>query len=501
MENNQEDIAKWMDIFLRKGHVNSYMFGDEFGNPANTMEFMRRYGMEKIYNQYALAERDAGQTLSEEQFKRAEGQMEDLAQIFKVMASKELHKNNIFVNVAYDKMDKETAKASVRSQLVAMGIGEEVIDRLDLDNLDELAVNDKTLTIRVKDDPTIREFFKNNDFKYEVEGDVLVAEAVIHVEEGITVDATEENQKILDENEIEYIRMAEGKNPKGDRNKFFIPNSWDAFAYSVANQGARCASRVVNSQFSKHAALLFGMVGATALLNPAVGWCVFIAVRRSGLLRDKGNRAPELDLYKSRALNAGHTVMTTQQRHHRTEEVYLYKLNGKTCSIPARDVRIPDHIRGVHLSADQRERFRRGELLELTDKKGQSFAVRIDVTQPDLVREHYKVLRTDKQPTAVPNRLSSDTEKLDYIARFGYKAVNDIYGKAGLNRHRDDFLQKHGLLEQFAKAQKAYYNAGHGRDEGEKQQNQQEFNKCDAALKDLANNLVLSQRKQNGMGI
>ena len=243
------------------------------------------------------------------------------------------------------------------------------------------------------------------------------------------------------------------------------------------------------------------MLGATALFNPAVAWCVFIAVKRSGIMRDKGNRAPELDLYKSRAVDAGHTVLTTQKRHNRLEEVYVYKLDGKVCSIPARDVRIPDHIKGVHLSADQRERFRRGELLELTDKEGQKFAVRIDVTQPDLVRQHYKVLRTDKQPTAAPNRLSPDTEKLDYIARFGYKGVSDIYGKQGINYHRDKFLQEHGLLEQFNQTQKAAYSINKGRDENEKQQNQQEFNKCDAALKDLANNLVLSQRKQNGMGI
>ena len=56
-------------------------------------------------------------------------------------------------------------------------------------------------------------------------------------------------------------------------------------------------------------------------------------------------------------------------------------------------------------------------------------------------------------------------------------------------------------MEQFNQTQKAAYSINKGRDENEKQQNQQEFNKCDAALKDLANNLVLSQRKQNGMGI
>ena len=501
MENRQQELARWMEIFLRKGHVNPMSFGDEPENPANTMEFMRKYGMDKIYNQYILAARDAEHTLSDEQRARDEAMLDDMAKVFKMQAGKVLYENKIFINVLYDKMDKEAAKASVRSQLSGMGISDEVIDKLYLDNLDDLQVNDKTLTIRVKNDPTVLQFFKDNDFNYKVEGNELVAEAVIHVEEGISVDNTEENRKILDENEIEYILMAEGKNPKGSPSRLFIPQSWDAFAYSVSNQSVRCTNRIINSQFSKNAALLFGMLGATALFNPAVAWCVFIAVKRSGIMRDKGNRAPELDLYKSRAVDAGHTVLTTQKRHNRLEEVYVYKLDGKVRSIPARDVRIPDHIKGVHLSADQRERFRRGELLELTDKEGQKFAVRIDVTQPDLVRQHYKVLRTDKQPTAAPNRLSPDTEKLDYIARFGYKGVSDIYGKQGINYHRDKFLQEHGLLEQFNQTQKAAYSINKGRDENEKQQNQQEFNKCDAALKDLANNLVLSQRKQNGMGI
>ena len=55
MENRQQDLASWMEIFLRKGHVNPMSFGDEPENPANTMEFMRKYGMDKIYNQYPLA--------------------------------------------------------------------------------------------------------------------------------------------------------------------------------------------------------------------------------------------------------------------------------------------------------------------------------------------------------------------------------------------------------------------------------------------------------------
>lgn len=179
----------------------------------------------------------------------------------------------------------------------------------------------------------------------------------------------------------------------------------------------------------------------------------------------------------------------------------MYRLNGKKCSIPARDVRIPDRIKGVHLSAAQRESFRRGELVELTDKQGEKFHVRIDVTNPDMVRHHFKVMRTDKQPTAVPNRLSPNTEKLDYIARFGYKGVYDIYRKSSVNRDRDNFLQKYGLHDLFSKIQVAEFKAQNTHDKDQKQEIQEQINKTDAALKDLANNLVLSQNKQNGRGI
>lgn len=501
MQNKQDDIEKWMDIFLRKGYVSPLTFGDEENNPQNTMEFMRRYGMDKIYNQYLTAERDVLHTLSDEQRDRATVQMTDCANIIRHAANKMLYEQGIMLDQVFRSDDKEAAKESVREQLRMAGFSDAAIDALQLDDLDNMQYNDKTFTFTVDDTDQTRGFFDLHGFSYRKEGDKLVGEATVHLEEGIKVDDTEENRKMLDENEIEYIRMAEGKNPKNAKNSLFIPFSWDAYAYAVSNQGVRCANRIVNSQVGKNAALLFGMIAATALFHPAVAWCVFIAARRSGIMRDKGNRGPELNLYKQRALEAGHTIMTTQKRHGRLEEVYMYRLGGRNCVIPARDVRIPDRINGVRLSAAQRESFRRGELVELTDKNGQGFHVRIDVTNPDMVRHHYKVMRTDKQPTAVPNRLSPDTEKLDYIARFGYKGVNDIYRKGGNNRERDNFLQKYGLHEVFSKIQNADFNVRNSFDKDVKQQNQEVINKSDAALKDLANNLVLSQHKQNGRGI
>lgn len=497
MGQKEKDIQQLMDVFLRKGHASTATFGDEASNPQNTLEFMRRHGMDGLYKEYHRAQTEAAATLSDSQRDRCNVILNENAQLMREKARNELIGLGIDLTRVYEGEDPEKIRATVRTQLSELGMGADAIDALRLDNIEELLNNDRAFTMRVHDRKEMRDFFEREGFEYTLDGDMLEVQGTMHVEEGVTVDDSPENRKILDDNEIEYILMAQGRNPKGS-SKLFIPHSWDAFQESVSNQSVRMTNRLINSQLAKDAALFAGALAATALLNPAVGWMVFIAFRKSGLMKDRGNRGPEIDLYKEKALRAGLTVLTTQRRGHRNEEVYLYSLNGNVCAVPARDVRIPEAIKGVRLSADQRERFRMGELVTLRDKKGEAFQVRIDITQPDMVREYYKVMRSDKETVPKPTSMSPDRDKLDYISRRGYQGVLDIWKGDVLGYGGDRFLKQYGLYETFEAAHKSLQDFKEATDTAQQQKCHDNYNKFDADLKDLANNLVISHNK--GMG-
>lgn len=125
---------------------------------------------------------------------------------------------------------------------------------------------------------------------------------------------------------------------------------------------------------------------------------------------------------------------------------YYFSDMGKICSVEARHVKIPNMVKGITLSPIEREKLRKGELVTLKDKKGNEFAVRIDVTRRNGLQEYYKDGRSMK---SVPSPQSPDEVKLEYIKEKGFGGIHDIYGEKTLNLERDTFLDRFGLKADY----------------------------------------------------
>lgn len=498
---NKEDMTRLFEIYLRKGHVNPMDFGDSPDKPEAAMDFAVRMGFHDLYETYGRHKVTAETTLSDTQKMQAEHRMNETATLIREYCRAKMARDGgLDIEKEYGRQpDRDTAKEMIRRQLVAMGIPEQVIDKMQLDNIDEMLVNDKDFTVIVDDTPENRQFFDRQEYEYEVKDGKLHAQATVHVEEGIAIEDTPETTRLLDENEIDYVKMAMGKNPKGSPAYNFIPLSWDAFAYSAQNQAVRAGNRILNSQLTKNTALFVGLAMSANVVAPVFVLAAFIMFKKMGLFRDNGNRRAMPDMYQRKALDAGLTVFSTERRGGQRQEVYMYKHQGRICTVPARDIRIPDHIKGVHLSADERERFRKGELLELKGHDGQTFHVRIDVTQPGLVREYFMQMKSDRQPTAKPTVRSSDTEKLQHIAKMGFQGVRDIYGKYNINLERDRFLEKNGMRADFFAALQAEERVNMAVGTDDKKAAEAEFKNFDRKLMDIADNVLTSQRK-SGIG-
>lgn len=502
MKISNEEMTHLFEIYLRKGNVNPGDFSEEDDKPVKTKEFARQFGFEKPYEAYLQNKKEAETTFSDVVKKQAEQRMNDQAAIIRDRCRVNMAKGGVDIEKLFGKQpDVEQARQLLREQFKALGMDDKTIAKLGIDNIDEMLVNDREFTVVVEDTPANEKFFKEQGYQYERKDGKLHAQATIHIEEGVAVEDTDKARKALDDVDIEYIRMAQDRNPKGSPAYNFIPVSWGAFTYSAHNQASRFCNRILNSQLTKNTAVMMGLIHASAFINPVFTVAAFLMFRQMGVFRDKGDRKFAPDYYQRKALDKGLTVFGQQQRGGRMDEVYAYMHKGKMCYIPARDVRVPDTIHGVRLTADQRERFRIGELIELKDRKGNSWQVRIDVTQPSLVRDHYQSMKSDKTPTPVPTPRSSDEEKLQYIAQKGYNGINDIYGKTNINIARDRFLMKHGLQMTFSGAQQSMYRLGNEKNPDKIKNIKEEFNNFDTKLKDIATNVLNSQRQSSGRGL
>ena len=189
-----------------------------------------------------------------------------------------------------------------------------------------------------------------------------------------------------------------------------------------------------------------------------------------------------------------------QKKNGQSKAQYLFMHEGNLIRINASDVRIPEYVKGVRLTAGQRDAFRKGELVQLKDKQGQEMFIRIDLTKPNMFREYYKQMKSDRNVTQVPEAKSADIDKLEYISRRGVAGIKDIYGARRPNPYCEAFLSRYGLKTAFNEYVTAVERYKQSEDSAMKDKYKQEFKKADQSIKDIAGNEVISQHKSNSRG-
>lgn len=378
------------------------------------------------------------------------------------------------------RMDERKKIELLKQQLESFGIDERTAEELGLTDLETLKTDGKNFTFVLENTAKRRKELEKNHIDYTVKDGKINISGKFTAKEGICIEDSEEAVRFLDENEMNYIRMAQGET--AGKGKLFIPTSW--------------AGGTTNSQLVSNAKKLALIAAAGLVISPSGAIILLVTLKKTGLY-DKLMKDNALKKTEKKALEQGLTVFKQDGKNSR----YWYMENGNLLSLNANDVRLPRWIKGVQLSPADVEKLKRGELLMLKDKKGNEFGVRIDVTKPSCIQEYYKERKNDREMKKVPTKTSPDREKLEWIARKGFQGISDIYGNKTLNLERDTFLSKYDLKNLYTDFRSKEFQL-QGKQE-RKEEIMKELTETNGKIKEKADEAILRINKENkkGMGI
>lgn len=493
----QKDIL--LEIYQREGHFDLM---HTFGNDEEKMKaFFKETGMDGYARHYSASVQAAVNAMTEENRLKAIQDYQNAARVLYETVKLRLYEGGIDTEKNYGKdLTPEEKVRMVRERLMEFGIPMTEAEKVNEDNVDEYINEDKDFEFELDDTPAARNFCKKEGIDFDSRGGKLYMQGSLHLQKCLALPDTDEVRSMLDKEGIQYIDTQYAKLAQGKRGKFLqdhpvkllaIPLAW------TANGALGLANRTVNSQY-RNRIFSYGLLAASLALpiQPHVIFVAWLLMRKLGMFKKnrEGTKVTR-NLYELLANRKGNTVFKEFNRQGRKEGVYLTQVNGNLVRIPARDVRIPSNIMGINLNQVQREQFRKGKLVTLTNAKGQEFGVRIDLTNPKMYAVYGKAMRSDKTMTAVPDPKSPTADKLEYISRKGFQGVRDIYGESRINLDRDTFLDKHGLKQNFWMGQNAEERLKIASNETQIKQATEEWKKADSLLKDSAYNLVISQHQ------
>lgn len=497
MSEQNIDKNKYMlvDTFLRKGHISDLQFGF---NHAKKMKFINDNGLNELYQKYIDAGKEFDSAINQDEFKAAKQKVEDIAKDIRTACRKELEKQGLDITAIYGtEPDIDEKKKLLIEQLEQMGMSEEFIKNKHFDDIEKL-INEgsQEFEYTVKDTPETRKRFEDEGIEYHAENGRLKVKATLHATEGVAFDDTPDNRKILDDNEIKYMRMAMNKNPYSQKTKLFVPSTWiNPVRSSVASNFDNYFNKIINNQYGRSllgGTMIAGTVATAAMMglviHPVFAVTAYLLLRKTGLFKAR-KTAFYPTAYEQRALQKGLTVYKEENGRGK----YLYMHKGNLLSLDAKDIRIPEYIKGIKLTPLQRQQFRTGELIQLKGNDGETFSVRVDITSPNLIREYYKELKNDISVKPIPKITDSDEAKLSYIEHRGYKGVLDIFGKMSYNPRRDSFLKEYNLYNTFRNYEETNHTLRRTTDKDLRNAYTQYLKNDDGKLKDIARNELLSQ--------
>lgn len=409
MDEKEKDI--FLQIHTNKGRVYEKFFDYD----QNLMrELLQKYN---LYDTYKNAEMHRYNALASGDLydDKAKALIKDKEIIDKVKLI--LSENGIKIP---DLLSDEEKKSQMYKELESLGINKETADKLGLENIEIAETEGCPIQFSLEDNETTQSILKNENIDFTEDNGKLNIKGKILAKEGFLVQDTEKNRKILDDNELTYIENA------NDGRSLFVPLQIKKIGFFLLLVASGSVGGIIPTL------VLQVLLNKTGLLNKLLDQNI-------------------IGRNQMKALNKGYTIMATMRDHGKNVEQYLFrdKTTGELCRINTRDVAIPNQINGVILSPVQRERYQKGEVIDLELKNGTDISVRIDMNEQTGYRTYYKELKNDKELIEVPKRGSSDEEKLRYISIRGVEAINHLYGNKRMNPERDAFLDRYNMRKPY----------------------------------------------------
>lgn len=437
----EKNKNKLIEIFVRRGSTNEelFLYNSEWRN-----EFLSEYGLETSVNYAEKLRAAAFQTTDTVECRRLEKLAKEEELKIASLCQGALLREGVDLEKIFSKdfLREDWKKEEMMKQLELLGINQQTADELGLSDVNNLKEEGKELIFSLENTEKKRDILAQQGIDFIIEENTLKIKGRMDIKEGISFEDNQEARDFLNTENIEYMEMAQNRNPQKGLKKLFVPFTWK-------NGG----SELLNSQLMLNLSKL-AMVAMTSLvITPGGAAILLLTLHKTGAYAKILAKKNNLSLMQRRALENGLTVFREDsiKTKYGKQKIgkYFYMDKGNLCSINAADVRIPNAVMGVNLSPAEKEILRKGELLELKDKRGNNIAVRIDLTQDNLIRKFYKELTNGREMTAVPNKLSDDKAKLSWIAKKGAEGIKDVYGRKGINIERDTFLSQYGIRTQY----------------------------------------------------
>ena len=474
---NNDELEKKQRILTDIVMSNGYMELDAFGYDSEAREkFLDEFGLTDLANEIDDKFILMGRTSDHATREQLKEEINDLKEEVCKQCRDILKSQGVDVD---DVLGKQPTWDELKEQLAKqleddLGISRENAEKAGL--LDQDVITRGTKGEIIMDDTLERrKKLKEAGVPFTAKDGKIKLEMELRAQQGVVYEDTPKNRHLLDENEIEYIEMAQGnKLHRNGRPSLFVPFNWlntvdKGFNSSLGRFAMRSSKLAV-------AGTILGPAGAILLLSYYICKKHFV-----------NEKVHNLSLGERKALDHGLTVYKeNKDKFGRIQPMYYYKQDGKVYSVGARDVRIPDKVKGIKLSPVEKEKLRRGELVELEDAKGKEFGIRIDVSRPDVLREYYRENKRDRNMTAVPGQSASDRDKLEWIAAHGAEGITQIFSDKHHNVERDTFLSQHGMRQLYMEYRMSKIELERTSDETRKQGCQEAISESDAALKEIA---------------
>ena len=269
------------------------------------------------------------------------------------------------------------------------------------------------VTMSIPNNDETRHLLEERSVDFKSSQETLSYNALVRYREGLKIEGTEENKRVLDDLGISATPL---KN-----NKLFVPLDGSPEVGKLMTRGIK-------------AEVTYGMAE--------------LPVLRKESLEERIGRSGITDGDSRSLLLKGESLIVENDRGNKSL-VYIDQTTNQVRSIPTSQLPIPNRISSLPLQFDELPKLRSDGYVELFDKREHVYhRVALDVRESDNFKMEYKELSSEKYKP-VPTVESSDKEKIDYIALRGAKAIDDIWGKEALKKERDSFLERYNVQETY----------------------------------------------------
>lgn len=269
------------------------------------------------------------------------------------------------------------------------------------------------VTMSLPNNDETRHLLEERSVDFKSSQETLSYNALVRYREGLKIEGTEENKRVLDDLGISATPLKD--------NKLFVPLDGSPEVGKLMTSGIK-------------AEVTYGMAE--------------LPVLRKESLEERIGRSGITDGDSRSLLLKGESLIVENDRGNKSL-VYIDQTTNQVRSIPTSQIPIPSHISSLPIRFDELQELRSGGSIELFDKREHVYhRVALDVRESDNFKMEYKELSSEKYKP-VPTVESSDKEKIDYIALRGAKAIDDIWGKEALKKERDSFLERYDVQETY----------------------------------------------------